>query len=165
MQSIYSLKMRLLDRQTDIISVTERGQVSMMAEYVGLFHVSWFLKCPLTSSVPSLQLQSIMHMKIYSSHNPDIANLVLKSMQNHLWHLTEQCVVTALVEDDLPDSERKLLAITLSQTTRPGEIGPGHPQFLDVIKSGVHPDRLWLSGQMPSLKSFVGPKCWLLFTC
>ena len=63
--AIYSLKMKLLDRQVDILSKDERSQVSRMSEFVGLFHAVWFLKCPIASSSPTLQLQSIMQMKRY----------------------------------------------------------------------------------------------------
>ena len=49
-------------------------------------------------------------MKEYSKIEPDIGKLILESMKNHLWHLTEQFVVTALVDEDLPGDERKKIA-------------------------------------------------------
>ena len=67
MQSIYSLKIRLLDRQVTIFTKQERDQISILAEFVGLFHTLWFLKSPVTSSAPSLQVQSIMQMKRYKN--------------------------------------------------------------------------------------------------
>ena len=50
MQSIYSLKIRLLDRQVTIFTKQERDHISILAEFVGLFHTLWFLKSPVTSS-------------------------------------------------------------------------------------------------------------------
>ena len=133
MQHIYSLKMRLLDRQVTILTQVERDQVSVMAEFVGLFHAFWFLKCPLASSALFLQLQSIMHMKRYSTHRPEVADLVLESLKNHLWHITEQSVVTALADEDLSDDERKSIALALFKTNRPDKFEPKQPEFQDVF--------------------------------
>ena len=163
MQAIYSLKIRLLSNQVDILSREEKDQIKVMAEFVGLFHSFWFLKCPVASSSPFLQLQSIMQMKRYGEHRPDISDLVLGSMKNHLWHITEQSVITALVDEDLPTAERKSLALALFNTPRPDSFLPEQPQFPDIFKEEFHPQRLWLSGQLPPLHKFVGPKSWLLF--
>ena len=164
MQAIYSLKIKLLSKQVTILTKDEKDQVSIVAEFVGLFHVFWFLKCPITSSAPSLQLQSIMQMKRYKKHRPQISDLVLESMKNHLWHITEQSVVTALVDEDLPDREREALGKSLFNTKKPKQFVPKQPKFPDIFDVNFHPTRLWMSGQVPQLCKFVGPYSWLLFS-
>ena len=163
MQSIYSLKMRLLSKQVTILSKKEKGQVSVMAEFVGLFHTLWFLKCPMTSSAPFLQLQSIMQMKRYRKHRPAISDLVLNSMKNHLWHITEQSVITALADENLSADQRKSLALALYNTPRADKFQPEQPKFPDVFDEKHYPNKLWLSGQVPQLQDFVGPRSWLIF--
>ena len=145
------------------MSREEKDHIKVMAEFVGLFHSFWFLKCPVASSSPFLQLQSLMQMKRYGEHRLDISDLVLGSMKNHLWHITEQSVITALVDEDLPTAERKSLALALFNTPRPDSFLPEQPQFPDIFKEEFHPQRLWMSGQLPPLHKFVGPKSWLLF--
>ena len=65
-----------------IFTKQKMDQVSILAEFVGLFHTLWFLKSPVTSSAPSLQ------MKRYKKHRSKISDLVLASMKNHLRHIT-----------------------------------------------------------------------------
>ena len=164
MQTIYGMKIRLLDKQVTSLSKGERVNVSIMAEFVGLFHVLWFLKCPMTSSAPTLQLQSIMQMRRYRKHRPKVSDLLLDSMKKHLWHITEESVVTALADEDLESEERRDLGLALFKIRRPDQFDPKQPEFPDVFDSQLHPDRLWMSGQVPQLKHFVGPRSWLLFS-
>ena len=73
-------------------------------------------------------------------------------MLNHLWYLSQELVVFALFDEDLPSDERRDMAKKLSLIPCPPTFPPGKPEF------PVH-----LMTVKPKMDSFVGPKSWLIF--
>ena len=104
--TIYGMKIRLLDKQLTSLSKGERVNVSIMAEFVGLFHLLWFLK-------------------------PEVSDLVLENMKKHLWYITEESVVTALPDEDLPSEERRDLGLALFKIRRQDQFEPKQSEFFD----------------------------------
>jgi hypothetical protein len=116
MQSNYSMKTILLSRQVVIYTDEEMDQITGVAMFVGLFHAAWYFKCPLASSAPMLHLNTIMQMKKAKKFLPDVAEVVLASIELHLWYLTPQSIPLALIDETLSDDHRSWLAVGLSNT-------------------------------------------------
>ena len=91
---------------------------------------------------------------------PDLAKVVLDSINLHLWYLTPQSVPLSLTDTTLSPDIRKSLAVKLSSIPSPTTFPMGKPAFPDI---SVWPDRLWLSGQVPELSYFLGKESWMLF--
>ena len=79
-------------------------------------------------------------------------------------HHQPESVVTALADDALPNVDRQSLGTALFNVERPDNFVPMKPEFPDVLATKLHPKRLWMSGQVPQLCKFVGPRSWLLFS-
>ena len=60
--------------------------------------------------------------------------------------------------------DRQALGTALFKVERPDNFVPMKPEFPDALATKLHPKRLWMSGQVPQLSKFVGPRSWLLFS-
>ncbi|KAK4017235.1 hypothetical protein OUZ56_032183 [Daphnia magna] len=63
-----------------------------------------FLKSRLASVAPSSDLKFLSLMKIYAREDKSAVEVCVKSVLNHLWYLSEQLVVFAIFDHDLPSS-------------------------------------------------------------
>ena len=159
MQAIYYLKLQLLSRHITFMTPEEHSHVIQMSEFIGLFHTFWFLRCALASAAPFLDLQAIHQMRQYRQFRAVTAEACITSQANHGWYLTQQLVVFSLVDDDLPQEERRALAMALAKTKRPKFFPPGKPIFPRVTDNFFWPN----IGTMPNLSSLVGTNSWLIF--
>ena len=82
---------------------------------------------------------------------PDVARATQQSVLRHLWYLTEETVVFALLDPDTCSEEKAQMSQKLLAQPRPDSFMPGKPHFPrpSVFKDGT-------------LASFVGPHSWLL---
>ena len=131
-----------------------------MAMFVGLFHSSWYFKSCLASSAPMLHLQTLKQMEKLKVLLPELAMVVLNSIQLHLWYLTPQGIPLSLVDESLSDDARSWIAVGIFSTPRPTVHLLGKPSFPDLSS---WPTAKWLSDQVPELSSLHGPDSWLLF--
>jgi hypothetical protein len=93
-------------------------------------------------------------MHDFMKYDKEIAEAVIKSIERHLHYLTEQLVVLALFDRNLPSEERNLLGRKLYLTPRPCSFPPGKPLFPKLSHSLEN---------IPRLHELVGSKSWLLF--
>nr|XP_047133830.1 uncharacterized protein LOC124811974 [Hydra vulgaris]XP_047133831.1 uncharacterized protein LOC124811974 [Hydra vulgaris] len=148
-------------QQFDIIREEEIATVPQIAEFIGLFYATWFLKAPLAVSSPSLDLCAIRDMTKYGSFYKTVSTAAIKSIKNHLWFLTEKQrantnvantnVVFALCDETLDNNIRKKIAKKLFLYPRPSNLTLGKPLFpnIDIKK-------------IPELWQLVGPQSWIL---
>ena len=160
MQSIYSMKIVLLSKQITIYSKEELDEIKQVAFFVGLFHCAWYFKCSLACSAPMLHLSTVLQMKRLEKFLPELSAAVLGSINLHLWYLTPQAIVLALVDESLSNDLRSSLAVDLSSIPRSRNLPLGKPVFPDLSS---YPKKNWISGCLPDLSTFLGPQSWLIF--
>lgn len=115
----------------------------------------YFLSAPLSTAAPRHDLTFWYDLKQYHLHEPDIAEATMKSMRRHLWYLTPELVILSLFDEELPDTEKMMMELTLRQTHRPIYFAPGKPNFEPVAAI--------LGDEKPHLSAFINERSWLLF--
>ena len=153
-KAIYYMKLALLSAQF-VMEEKEKGEVAIIAEFVGLFYSKAFFKCPLPSAAPSTDLLFMSEVMQYRLIHPKLAFQCLQSCYRHLWYLTPSLVVLALADKDTIDSDKEEMGKKLFSIPRPKTISPGKPVF-PVIPWGE-------KSTPPSLSTFVSEESWLLF--
>ena len=136
-KAIYYLKMELLANHPfvdNMLTPTEKTEVSSIAQFVGVFYVAWWLKSPLSVSAPHSDLLAVYQMREYRKTHPQIATACLKSLARHGWYLCEKLCILSLFDEDLGDCVRKAVAEALCETPRPKSFTSGKPVFPEVTK-------------------------------
>ena len=155
---LYLLKISLYRDQYDALTPEETSQVLVLAEYVALLHVPYFLKSPLAIAAPrqdrDFWVDIITYKKCYDDDSQQhcMLDAVQENFCTHMWYLTEELVVFGLFDENLTDQERKAMATRLCSFERPITFPPRKPIF--------YPDLLT---DEPALETFIGPRSWLLF--
>ena len=156
--AIYSLKITLLKQQFTDASPEDVFNVTVMAEYIALIHVPYFLKSPLSIAAPRqdrsfwIDIHEYRKCFAHGSLQQDMIDAVAKFVKMHLWYLTEELVVFGLFDSELPADERRKMADKLLQTRRPPTFQIGKPVFpVDLMCAS------------PQLDSFIGERSWLIF--
>lgn len=111
-----------------------------------LFFHGWYSKYAV-----SLFLQNLHNA---GSIRFQLAESSMSSVKRHLWYLTEDVVIFALFDSDLPVAEKQEMAQTLLQIPRPRVMPLGKPAMPFAQVTGV---------ASPQLASFVGPRSWKLW--
>ena len=161
-RGIYYLSMELLSRQYDLFEEEEKVEISLVAEFVGLFYGEWFLRSYLAASAPFADLTAISQIRKYKEIRPAAAQACLQSWSRHLDYLSPPLVIFALTDPDVPDAERKAVASALLATDKPEEFPPVRitvpgPDFTES-------NEYWAEdGSMPSLARFVDSTSWMIF--
>ena len=86
---IYYLKCGLLQLQTGTFHQNEIREINILSEFVGVFFVNWWFKSPFCAAAPAQDLTAYWLMKKYSVINPEVATPCLRSLEHHLWYLTQ----------------------------------------------------------------------------
>lgn len=152
--ALYFLKAHLFSNIFDM-STVELDGVKKMAVFICLFYTEAFLKSRLPISSPSNDLKFLAAMNLYEKENKSFAKIVKKSVSNHLWYLTQELVILAIFDQNLPPSLRQNMVVKLCGFTRPIKFAPGKPKFPDI-----NPDKIDYPQQLITL---IGPRIWLLF--
>ena len=154
MQAIYYMKLELLINIITFVTVEETNEIELMSEFVGLFYAMWFLRTALPAAAPYHDLKSFQQMQKYKKLGKVRAKMAcMVSMARHSWYLEPSLVVLALVDRDVPNSEKQKMAKALSKIKKPEVFEMGKPK-LDVLKLGKKP---------PTLSSLVKAKSWQVF--
>ena len=155
---LYILKIFLYKSQFIELTPEQASQICILAEYIALIHVPYFLKTPISTSAPRQDRDMWIDLVAYkgcfdeTSVQFQMVTAVQDNFCSHLWYLTEQLVVFSLFDKYLPNEERKAIASQLSRQRRPAQFHPGKPKFCS-----------YLMRDDVCLESFVGEKSWLLF--
>lgn len=158
---LYILKICMYRGQldADVLDGDAYEKIQVLAEYIALLHVPYFLQTPLAASAPRLDrnfwndLNEYQECFLVDDVQYDMINAVKDSVLLHLWYLCEELVVFALFDDNLVYRERQAMAHKLLQTPRPDLFLPGKPIFPTTLMDDFK----------PTLDKFIGPKSWLLF--
>ena len=153
-KAIYYMKLALLSKQF-IMEEKDQQEVTILAEFIGLFYAKAFFKCPLPSAAPATDLAFVTEMLKYRMIHPRLAFQCLQSCYRHLWYLTPSLVVLALADKDTPDEEKEDMAKHLFSIYRTSSVTPGKPEF-PFLSAGE-------GSTPPKLSSFLSEKSWLLF--
>ncbi len=157
MVAIYILKIVILEHQLPRGLVTPNilDELKRMAKFIAIYYTPWFLQARLASKAPQLDIQLWKDMCYYENVDSDIGSQVKISLLRHLWYLTQELVVFALFDRDLPDETKQQIASTLRRVQRPATFPPGKPIFPK--------EKLEQAGSNIQLKELIGPQSWLLF--
>lgn len=79
----------------------------------------------------------------------------MRSFLNHLWYLTEELVIFAVYDQNLPTVLRKAIVLQSLSIQRPTIFAPQKPVF-----PKINPEHIEYPDQLVTL---VGPRSWLLF--
>ena len=155
-QAIYMLKLNLLlDRITWLLDV-ERQEVKMMAEFITVFYVVWWLQGYLGVKAPMNDLKAMQQMRMYRQFNQLVSDTCMASWRRHTWYLTEELVVLCLADISCPF--RDDVAAAIVQQDILDSFPPKKPKLPPVL------DNIWPEdGSIPSLSVFVGPRSNLIF--
>ena len=149
----YNLKLRLLCK---IFNMTEEEnlQVEQITEFIVLFYAKFWFTTPLASAAARNDLEFMSHILEYRVRRVDLSFKVLKSIWRHMWYLTPQLFILALVDKGLDDISKEKIGKKLHGTER------------KVIKSGrpTSPQLPWGATEArQDMDIFVGPESWLIF--
>ena len=137
----------------DVLPADKRNNVDRMAKFIVIFHAKYFLQAFLPVAAPRLDLQYWKDMIEYSRYDDEVSREVQISLLRHLSYLTEELSVFSIFDCDLGYDCRSDIATTLLSYPKPPFFPTGKPTF---------PDKDMLSND-PEIKSFIGPRSWLLF--
>ena len=153
---LYILKMTLLLDKLTWLKEVEREEVRIMAEFISVFYVIWWLKAYVGVKAPMNDLIAIKQMKMYSKYKQLTATTCLASWGRHTWYLTEELVVLSLADTTCPFRDDIAAAIVKQEILE--VFHPRKPKLPQI------PDRIWPSdGSLPNLALFVGPRSYLIF--
>ena len=150
---LYYMKLRLL---SNVFSMTEDEnlQVEQISEFVVLFYAKFWFVTPLASSAARNDLDFMSCILEYRHRRPVLAFKVLQSCYRHMWYLTPQLFILALVDKGLENNVKEKIAKKL------------HGMERQVIKSGKpsFPLLPWGATMARQDMDFlVGSESWLLF--
>ena len=155
---LYLYKIFMFQAQFDVLTPETTSQVAIMTEYIALIHVPYFLKCPIAITAPrqdrDFWIDLLTYKKCFTpgSVQWEMINAVQCNFKNHMWYLSEECVIFGLFDINVSTQERKAMAEKLILQPRPTDFPGGKPIF--------EPELLT---DQPQLISFMGPYSWLLF--
>ena len=156
-KAIYMLKLRLLMNKITWLKDAEMKEVKIMAEFIGVFYVVWWLRAYIGVKAPVHDLTAVGEMRMYRRYNQRVAETCLSSLFRHTWYLTEELIVLCLVDTNCTDRD-EVAAAVLDQE-KLDEFHPRKPK-LPKIEESIWPD----NGKLPSMAQFVGPRSRLIFS-
>ena len=157
--AIYILKIQLLSNCNNIgLTQAEKRAIKRMANFISLCYTKAFLRSRLPTAAPAVDLKFRSLMEVYKKEDKPIANDVIKSINNHLWNLTEELSVLSLFDKNIPLATRNEMAMRLLSFTPPTVFLPGKPQFPKHVLQATGAIDLKLD-----LVKCVGRRSWLLF--
>ena len=121
-KSIYVLKYALLMDMIDWMTDNEKKEVLILAEFISVFYILWFLQSSVGCLAPMNDLKAILQMKMYSKYNKLVSETCLNSWSRHTWYLSEELVIFCLADPSCPfrdDIAAKLLNREDQNTLRP----------------------------------------------
>ena len=78
-------------------------------------------------------------MEVYKKEDKPIANEVIKSINNHLWYLTEELSVLSLFDKDIPAATRNEMAKRLLSFTPPTVFLQANRNFPNISYKRLEP--------------------------
>ena len=152
---LYIMKLVMLSNLTPrgLLTPNMLANLERMAQYIALFHGSWFLQARVVAIAPRLDFNLWEQMGSYQDIDAPIARAVRQSLLRHLWYLTEHLVILAFFDESVAPEVKEDMATRLHNTPRPQNFATGKPEF----PTGI------ITANIPTMEQFIGPKSWLLF--
>ena len=97
-----------------------------MAEFVSCFYAPWYLQADEVVKAPYLDLIAKQMYKYRGvTENKEAVNKIIGNMMKHTWYLDSTMVPLALLDEEVPASEKRkianaLLSLNMSYTDRFG---------------------------------------------
>ena len=107
---LYLLKICLYQKQFQTAAQNIQD-TTVLGEYIALIYAPYFLKSPLAISAPRNDRDLWVDLGDYKKcfrvnmRQNELIEAVQESMLNHLWYLSQELVVFALFDEDLPSDE------------------------------------------------------------
>ena len=92
-----------------------------MAEFVSCFYALWYLQADEVVKAPYLDLIAIQQMYKYRgvTENKEAVNKIIGNMMKHTWYLDSTMVPLALLDEEVPASEKRKIANALLSLNMP----------------------------------------------
>ena len=116
-KAIYLLKIHLLFNVFTVIQ-EERKKVVDMCEFILIIYIKPWFRSLLAISTARTDIRFMSHLMKYRLRRPVLSWNLLQSARNHMWYLTPQLVILALVDSALEDVERESVARALHACLR-----------------------------------------------
>ena len=127
---IYDLKSALRLPLLTWLSVDEKKEILMMAEFESVFYVVWWLQAFLGNKAPMNDLFAFQQMRSYAKFYRFVADKCLGSWKRHTWYLTAELVVFCLADNECPF--RDDVAAALLKEAKLDVFPPGKPKFFKL---------------------------------
>jgi hypothetical protein len=149
--NIYAGKMFMFAREMGY-DENVHSKLTRMNMFLQLFYVPLWLKAGRASDAPMLDLQFFKDMTLYRNIDREVADVVLRKIDNHRWYLTQE-VVPFVLFSTLPEvtsAVKEQIAARIMITECPESFRLGKPVFPKVTDASM-------------LSDFVGPESFAMF--
>jgi hypothetical protein len=148
-RNIYSMKMFMFAGHLEY-SVQTQSKLARMNTFLALFYTPRWMSAASAADAPVHDLSLIQDMLRYKETDPELANAVLKKMDNHMWYLTQEMVPFVLFSSNVSNSLKQDIANQLHRTERPESFRRGKPPFPKITGK-------------TTLMELIGPESHFLF--
>ena len=129
----------LMNQFPNLVSKDELPEVNAMAEFSSIFYGVWFLSSSLASAAPANDIHSVWQMRQYSQQSSAkvsvAAKRVEKSILDHSWYMEEDLIPLSLLDKNLSDVDKEMLASALVATKVPDAFPPRNRKKLPQVTS------------------------------
>ena len=138
-----------------------------MAEFVSCFYALWYLQADEVVKAPYLDLIAIQQMYKYRgvTENKEAVNKVIGNLMKHNWYLDSTMVPLALLDEEVPASEKRKIANALLSLNMPHTDRFGYKteekEVMDV-KDVLTPELF--AEELPSMSSLVNTFSFYMFS-
>ena len=102
--SWYIIMLQMTSSILDVLDEDEKKWIPLAADFVSVFHVTYFLKCSMTVKAARNDLEYIRSMEDIKFQL--IASTVQESLLKHTWYLSDKLFMLSIFDDDVTDKEK-----------------------------------------------------------
>ena len=151
--ALYLLTLHMTKSVLNVMSKEEETMVSKASMFTGICYAPWFLQSYNGVKAPSNDLEAFrVSCELQRSYG-SVGLALMKSMERQAWFLTEQLVILAFADEEVPKEERDLMVENLIKVDIPEEFFLGKPTLPELSEETNLPDLI--GDQSWSLLSFL----------
>ena len=149
--ALYLLTLHMTKSVLSVMSEEEESMVSKASMFTGICYAPWFLQSYIGERAPSNDLEAFKVSLEFQRSYGSVGLAVMRSMERQAWFLTEQLVILALADEDVPKEERDLMVENLMKVDVPEEFLLGKPTLPEM-------------SQETKLADLIGDQSWSLLS-
>lgn len=143
-KGIYSLKILLFKKQFKLTSTEEMSLKKICCFIIKCYAEVWFT-APNAIKAPINDILFIKKLYNYKNDDKKIAETALKKFINHLWYLSDECVIFSIFDNRVTIEQKrkmanKMLMNELEEYEEVGEVKKKHSLKIEDIPNFIHQD-------------------------